>query len=87
MHTQLSEEEKQVYDYTVQKLAQGNDKVAKAARESAFIYARMAECWTEIIAAEIHDSRIKKVYRYLARNSCWYGAALWFGDKIKKEYV
>ena len=49
LRTQLSKEEKQVYDYAVQKLSQGNDKVAKAAKESAFLYARMAERWTEIM--------------------------------------
>ena len=43
LRTQWSEEEKQVYDYAVQKLLQGNDKIAKVTRESAFIYARMAE--------------------------------------------
>ena len=49
LRAQLSEEEKQVYDYAVQKLSQGNDQVAKAAKESAFLYARMAERWTEIM--------------------------------------
>ena len=49
LRIQLSEEGKQVYDYAVHKLSQGNDQVAKAAKESAFLYARMAERWTEIM--------------------------------------
>ncbi len=34
LRMQLSEEEKQVYDYAVQKLSQGNDKLAKEAEET-----------------------------------------------------
>lgn len=49
LRIQLNEEGKQVYDYAVHKLSQGNDQVAKAAKESAFLYARMAERWTEIM--------------------------------------
>lgn len=49
LRNHLSEEGKQVYDYAVQQFSQGNDQIVKAAKESAFLYARMAERWTEIM--------------------------------------
>lgn len=46
---QLSDGGKQAYDYALDKLSKGNEKVAQSAKESAFIYARMAERWSEIM--------------------------------------
>lgn len=49
LRNQLSNGGKQAYDYAFDKLSQGHEKVAKSAKESAFIYARMAERWSEIM--------------------------------------
>lgn len=49
LRNQLSDGGKQAYDYALDKLSQGNEKVAQSAKESAFIYARMAERWSEIM--------------------------------------
>ena len=49
LRNQLSDGGKQAYDYALDKLSQGNEKVARSAKESAFIYARMAERWSEIM--------------------------------------
>ena len=49
LRNQLSNGGKQAYDYAFDKLSQGHEKVAQSAKESAFIYARMAERWSEII--------------------------------------
>ena len=49
LRNQLSNGGKQAYDYAFDKLSQGHEKVAQSAKESAFIYARMAERWSEIM--------------------------------------
>lgn len=49
LRNQLSDGGKQAYDYAIDKLSKGNEKVAQSAKESAFIYARMAERWSEIM--------------------------------------
>lgn len=49
LRNQLSDGGKQAYDYALDKLSKGNEKVAQSAKESAFIYARMAERWSEIM--------------------------------------
>ncbi|MFV0616911.1 LPD38 domain-containing protein [Megasphaera sp. WILCCON 0056] len=49
LRNQLSGGGKQAYDYAIDKLSKGNEKVAQSAKESAFIYARMAERWSEIM--------------------------------------
>lgn len=49
LRNQLSDGGKQAYDYALDKLSQRNEKVAQSAKESAFIYARMAERWSEIM--------------------------------------
>lgn len=49
LRNQLSNGGKQAYDYAFDKLSQGHEKVAQSAKESAFIYARMAERWYEIM--------------------------------------
>lgn len=49
LRNQLSNGGKQAYDYAIDKLSKGNEKVAQSAKESAFIYARMAERWSEIM--------------------------------------
>lgn len=49
MRNKLSDGGKQAYDYALDKLSKGNEKVAQSAKESAFIYARMAERWSEIM--------------------------------------
>lgn len=49
LRNQLSNGGKQAYDYAFDKLSQGHEKAAKSAKESAFIYARMAERWSEIM--------------------------------------
>lgn len=49
LRNKLSDGGKQAYDYALDKLSKGNEKVAQSAKESAFIYARMAERWSEIM--------------------------------------
>lgn len=49
LRNQLSDGSKQAYDYALDKLSKGNEKVAQSAKESAFIYARMAERWFKIM--------------------------------------
>ena len=49
LRNQLSNGGKQAYDYAIDKLSKGNEKVAQSAKENAFIYARMAERWSEIM--------------------------------------
>lgn len=49
LRNKLSDGGKQAYDYAIDKLSKGNEKVAQSAKESAFIYARMAERWSEIM--------------------------------------
>ena len=49
LRNQLSDGGKQAYDYALDNLLQGNGKVAQSAKENAFIYARMAERWSEIM--------------------------------------
>ncbi|WP_302420853.1 LPD38 domain-containing protein [uncultured Megasphaera sp.] len=49
LRNQLSDGGKQAYGYALDKLSKGNEKVAQSAKESAFIYARMAERWSEIM--------------------------------------
>ncbi|WP_294025504.1 hypothetical protein [uncultured Megasphaera sp.] len=49
LRNQLSDGGKQAYDYALDKLSKGNEKVAQSAKESVFIYARMAERWSEIM--------------------------------------
>jgi hypothetical protein len=49
LRNQLSDGGKQAYDYALDNLSQGHEKVAQSAKESAFIYARMAERWSEIM--------------------------------------
>lgn len=49
LRNKLSDGGKQAYDYALDKLSKGNEKVAQSAKESAFVYARMAERWSEIM--------------------------------------
>lgn len=49
LRNKLSNGGKQAYDYAIDKLSNGNEKVAQSAKENAFIYARMAERWSEIM--------------------------------------
>lgn len=49
LRNKLSDGGKQAYDYAIDKLSKGNEKVAQSAKENAFIYARMAERWSEIM--------------------------------------
>lgn len=49
LRNQLSDGGKQAYDYALNNLSQGNEKVVQSAKENAFIYARMAERWSEIM--------------------------------------
>lgn len=49
LRNKLSNGGKQAYDYAIDKLSNGNEKVAQFAKENAFIYARMAERWSEIM--------------------------------------
>lgn len=49
LRNQLSDGGKQAYDYALDNLSQGNEKVVQSAKENAFIYARMAERWSEIM--------------------------------------
>ena len=49
LRNKLSDGGKQAYDYAIDKLSNGNEKVAQSAKENAFIYARMAERWSEIM--------------------------------------
>lgn len=49
LRNKLSDGGEQAYDYALDKLSKGNEKVAQSAKESAFVYARMAERWSEIM--------------------------------------